>query len=138
MGTSALEFGSKSVPTILVRSSTLHYYYQNKSIKYKRLYEIEGNDLATEEFHANSASTIKDIIADIDNKGISYLSKQSYNHTLNNHSIDQVGRGIIKNLSKVQLSYHDIKESGIYELTVLEIFLLNLKNKFKKIKIVFS
>lgn len=133
MGTSALEFASRSIPTLLVPSTTLYNDYKDESKRYMWMYQMKGFDVATELYHKNDTLSITDVFSNIEENGIKFYSDASYEYVLANHSMNKVGAALIKILSLVELSYDDIKDSGIYNPSNIELLFLNLKGLVKKI-----
>lgn len=133
MGISALEFGSRFIPTLLVPNTTLHSYYKYLPNKYLWLHEVKGFDVATEKFHAKLTLDLDGIFSDINRMGLYHFGDLSYNYVFDNHSMNNVGDILIESLSLVELRYDDIKKSGIYSPNNIELLFLALKNLVKKI-----
>lgn len=131
MGISALEFGSRTIPTLLVPSPTLYSFYKYLPKKYLWLHDVKGFDVATEKFHKEVVLDLNDIFSDIEALGLSYLGKLSYNYVSKNHSIDSVGSNVIKRLSDSDFVYHDIIESKVYSPSLIETFFLYIKQTIK-------
>ena len=131
MGTSALDFASRSLPTVLVPSSVFCYKYTD--CRYFWLHKVKGYDLATEQHHKYEALNIGDILSDIEKNGIEFYGDASYEYVFDNHSMSEVGDNLLKILSLVELRYEDIEESGIYNPNNIELLFLALKNLVKKI-----
>lgn len=133
MGTAALEFASRAIPTLLVPSATLYDYYKKVNKKYLWLYKVDGFDVATEGYHSCSAIDIRDIFLDIDRYGFEFLADKSYSYVYDNHSICKIGKNLISELSYCELSYEDIRGSGVYKSSFFDSVLSSLKFRMKKI-----
>lgn len=132
MGTAALEFAARSIPTLLVPSSTLHAEYKEIAQRYIWLFEVEGYDVAAELYHSRYTQNIFEVLAKIEGSGLRVLGEASFRYVCTNHSIDEIAKALIDELAFCELSYNDISNSGIYTSRFLDASLSSLKKLAKR------
>lgn len=137
MGISALEFASRSIPTILVPSSTLYDYYVSLDKKYIWLHNSTDFDIATEAHHLKKTLSIAEIFHKLSTSDLNKLGALSHQYVMENHSIDFVGCLVIDSLKLNTLYFKDIKAVGLYDYTLFEKILSSTKSLGKKIKLLY-
>lgn len=137
MGMSALEFATRSIPTVLVPSSTLYDYYASLDKKYIWLHNSTDFDIATEAHHFKKTLSIAEIFHKFSASELNKLGALSHQYVIENHSIDFVGDLVIDSLKLNTLYFRDIKALGIYNYTLFEKILSNTKVLGKKIKLLY-
>ncbi len=112
VGTSAIEFALRRIPSVLVPTATEYEYFSKQNEKYEWLQNISGYDLCTNERDLKSYKTFESII-NCYSKQKEKLKKESSNYVLINHSTNKVGGCLIRILKNCSLSFEDLKEIGI-------------------------
>jgi len=124
MGTSALEFASRKIATVLVPSTTEKDFYFNKRSRYLWIYDSYGYDVAVERFHFNDK-----ILCSFDEimNGKNNNDVLSYEYVLHTHSENIIFPKLMAKIEQNKLSFLDLEKSGIFDLS----FLHKLKSNCK-------
>ncbi len=133
MGTSALEFAIRGVPSVLVPSSTLFDFFKSKKNKYAWLHDIKGFDVATEAYH-HDAVEISNIFFDLKKYNTGLLGQRSKEYVDGSHNIDKVGEAFIERLILCKLTFKDLEVTGVYENSFFNNIFLALKSVVKNIR----
>lgn len=131
MGTSALEFAVRSVPTVLT-SAGLPQDNLQQANAYRWLFTSQGYDLTAEESHRplnllNFANTISQCEA----TGKATIGGQCRNYAVKNHDINLVAAKFVEIVSRCQLTYGELKRIGFYSHSPFEQILFQLKKIYK-------
>lgn len=126
MGTSALEFASRNIETILVPSTTEYDFYKTKKNRYLPIYNVEGFDLAVESFHygQNILCTFSEIINSYNSKEIT----DCYNYVVRAHSDYQIFDLVKIKLECLSFTFSDLLETGILKPNFFQIIKKIIKN----------
>lgn len=135
MGTSALEFAARGIPTVLVPEGLTHDNLEHKKI-YRWLFDSQGYNLTSDETQRpDSLYTFADIIRIVQTDQIVELSGRCYEYAVINHDIRSVGNMFVDLLSKCTLTYRDLQLINLYQHSPIEWFLFELKETFKRSRI---
>ena len=130
MGTSALEFASRNIPTVLVPSTTWKKLFSVRDQKYLWIFDSYGFDVAVEDFHLfANIKTLNQVIKEFTDDTNKEFSSKSLNHVLNNHSLVNIFNQFKLILNKTTFSFGEIEKIGIYNYN----FLQRKLNLFKKV-----
>jgi hypothetical protein len=131
MGTSALEFAVRGIPTVLTPNRvTSENLRQNKI--YRWLFDSQGYDIAAEEMkNPESLCSFSTVVQSIQSSTSSYLGERCKNYAIENHHINNVSALFVDYLSKCTLTYKDILHLGLYQYSFAEQMLFALKGLFK-------
>ncbi len=90
MGTAALEFASRKIPTVLVPSTIWYKLFKKNRLRYFWLFDSSGYDLGVENYHLeNKCQDFESIVSAYFRNKLDY-SNNSYNYVINNHELNQV------------------------------------------------
>jgi hypothetical protein len=132
MGTSALEFALRKIPSVLVPATTEFRYFSKQVKKYEWIQNIGGFDVCTYKMNSRCYKEFSSIINDyIEKKEL--LQKEAYFYVFENHNINTVGSDLIKLLNKCTLNLLDLKEIGIDNHSLFEKIKFLLKKAYKNI-----
>lgn len=130
MGTSALEFASRGIATVLVPGTTEKDFFFDKTSRYLWIYDSYNYDVAVARFHFSGGRlcSFDDIIKSTDNNN----SKLSYEYVLNTHSESVIFKKLMGKIEKNELKFSDLEKSGIFDLNILHKLKIMYKGIFKK------
>ena len=131
MGTSALEFGSRKIATVLVPSTTCSKLFRKEQRRYKWLHDSLGFNLAVESIHLDFDIMDFETIINEFLVGDITLSEKSYEYVNQNHSFDIVFNRFLQFTEESTLTYSKLIESGVYNFSYFHRILLNIKKGFK-------
>ncbi len=132
MGTSALEFAVRGIPTVLTP------IYMNSDNRrwdkiYRWLHDSQGYDVASEETRRpTSLRTFSDIIQQLQGSAGEHLGDLARTYAIDNHDLRNVGAMFASDLAQCTLRYGDLRRLGIFEYTPYERLLFGAKKLFKR------
>lgn len=131
MGTSALEFAVRGIPTVLTPIGLSSANRQQDRI-YRWLFDSHEFDVTSEEMkNPESLHSFSQVIQSIQEATPEYLGEKCNTYTIENHDVDKVGALLVEYLSHCNLTYGDVHQLGIYQLSLAEHILFGLKGLFK-------
>lgn len=132
MGTSALEFAIRSIPTVLTPGGMSQDNLQQVRI-YRWLFDSEGYDVAAEEIRRpNGLHTLADLVQCVQNDAMPQLGERCRDYVVRNHDIHGVGDMFVDYVSRCTLTYGDLQLMNLYQFSPVERLLLGLKETFKR------
>ncbi|MRR15277.1 MAG: glycosyltransferase family 1 protein [Deltaproteobacteria bacterium] len=132
MGTAALEFASRQVPTVLVPNTDWHKLFEKDRRRYFWLFDSHGYDVAVENFHLESKARDFEAIISHFLRVEDDLGMKSYNYIMQNHSFNKVFKRFKELTNESALVMADLDNIGLYDSDNLQSFLLALKRFYKE------
>jgi hypothetical protein len=133
MGTAALEFALRKIPTVLVPATIEFKYFLPTNERYEWLHKIGGYDVCTYWKKNMSYKTFESILNDFIIHKQS-LKEESYLYVLKNHGVETVVEDLIKIIDKCVLRLSSLKQIGLLKNNGFETIAFLLKRIYKKIK----
>jgi hypothetical protein len=132
MGTSALEFAIRGIPTVLTPGGMSQDNLRQTRI-YRWLFDSQGYDVAAEDARRPTGLyAFSDIIQQIRDSASEHLADQCRTYAIENHGLRNVGDMFADHLAQCTLTYDDLRRLGIFEYTPYERLLFGAKHFFKK------
>ncbi|WP_019208917.1 glycosyltransferase family 1 protein [Phocaeicola abscessus] len=112
MGTSALEFAIRKIPTVLLPSPVQSAFFSKTKKRYIWLFDSDGFDLSVDKsYNENGKSRFfYDIIRDYHKSDYTKLSLKSFDHAHANHSFETIIKNFIRYSINSQFTYNDIEK----------------------------
>lgn len=133
MGTSALEFGIRKIPTVLVSSTTAYNFFKNRNKRYIWLPESSGYDLAIDQSYIRSECCKLSGIIDNYLQNNIQLANSCHQYVKRNHSLNEVFSRFLYLTSQSSLTYSKLNNSEIFKLSLLQSIFFKLKEFLKTI-----
>ncbi|MBB1303743.1 hypothetical protein H5183_20800 [Pseudoalteromonas sp. SR44-8] len=131
MGMSALEFAINCIPSILVPSSAATQMDLKRDNKYMFLYDIEGYDVAVENYYSNDKRLkFQDVLLRIE-KNKHLHAKKCYDYVLSSHLTPSVVKNMVRKIGSSSFYLNDFNKLNIEESTRLERVTLIVKKLIK-------
>lgn len=131
MGTSALEFASNGILSILVPGVSQVDIFKNDNKRYIYLAESDGYDLVTQDYYINTkAKMFNDIMADIKSNYNNY-SKECFQYFNRNHSFANVFKNFIELTSTTSLTYLKLSQLNLTNHSFIQNIIFRLKQLYK-------
>jgi hypothetical protein len=131
MGTSAFEFANRGIPSILVPNSASTRQVLSQNRKYLWLFDVEGFDVAAEEYYQEKTLNVETILSEFKRKPVQ-LSEYCRQHAQSNHSLQGVCDRLLGLISDSNLTGSDMLQLKLNEITLFDRFLLFLKHMLKR------
>lgn len=133
MGTSALEFAARAIPTVLVPSPTLRNFFMKVERRYLFLNKAKGYDVAVEEYYdEEERNTFAEILLSLKISD-ARLACESYEYAYASHAIDKVTTLLSSKIQSSGLLYKDFETLVMSKGANLEGVLLYFKSLVKRI-----
>lgn len=112
MGTSALEFAIRKIPTVLLPSPTQSAFFSKIKKRYIWLFDSDGFDLAVDKSYNETRKTrfFYDIIRDYYNSDYAKLSLKTFDYAHTNHSFETIIKSFMRYSINSQFTYNDIEK----------------------------
>lgn len=135
IGTSALEFAIRGIPTVLTKESDFRLSQRQGGAYYQWLFDAEGFDVSVDlTFSQRSHTSFSIIIETIRSpESLAELGQRCYHYVLENHELSRVAHRLVELLSKCTFFYEDVLQSDVHLFSPYEKVLWSFKSLYKRL-----
>lgn len=136
IGTSALEFAIRGIPTVLTKGSDCRFSPRPEGTHYQWLFDAGGFDVSVDVlFSQPLLESFGAVIETVYSQAsVAELGQRCYQYVLENHGVPRVARRLGELLSKCTFLYEDVAQSDVRLFSPGERILWALKGLYKRLK----